>query len=63
MAGFQETLCRLAIFDPATENNNYRDWAQQNSPAFFKTYTSNPTNMGPYYIDGVKETFAEFMQR
>ena len=47
--------------NPATANNNYRDFGAQNSAKFFATYTSNSENMGPYWIDGVKETFQEFM--
>ena len=47
--------------NPATAKNDYRDWPQQNSPSFFATYASNPRNMGPYWIDGVQESFEEFM--
>ena len=49
--------------NPATAHNNYRLYGSQTSPAFFKTYTSTRANMGPYYINGVKETFSQFMQR
>jgi len=42
---------------------NYRDYPNQTSPAFFAKYASGPNNMGPYYIDGVKEDFAQFMSR
>jgi hypothetical protein len=42
---------------------NYRDYPNQTSPAFFAQYASNPGNMGPYYIDGVKLDFAQFMSR
>jgi hypothetical protein len=47
--------------NPATANNDYRDWPHQTSPAFFATYASNPRNMGPYWIGGVQESFSEFM--
>jgi hypothetical protein len=44
-----------------SENNDYRTYEQQTSPAFFAQYASSPANQGPYYIDGVKQSFAEFM--
>ena len=47
--------------NPATAQNDYRDWPQQNSPAFFANYASNRRNMGPYWIGGVQESFSEFM--
>jgi hypothetical protein len=47
--------------NPATAHNDYRLWPQQVSPAFFAAFASNPRNMGPYWIDGVQESFSEFM--
>ena len=47
--------------NPATAHNDYRDWFQQTSPQFFAKYASNPSNMGPYWIGGVQESFSEFM--
>ena len=44
-----------------SETNDYKTWEQQNSPAFFAKYASSPANNGPYYIDGVKQSFGEFM--
>jgi hypothetical protein len=49
--------------NPATADHNYRDFLKQDSPQFFATYYSHSSNMGPYWIDGVKETFAQFMGR
>jgi len=44
-------------------NHNYKTWGDQTSPAFFAKYASNPRNMGPYYGDGVKLNFAQFISR
>jgi hypothetical protein len=49
--------------NPETADNDYRDYPDQTSPEFFAKYTSNPGNMGPYYVDGVKQTFDQFMSR
>ena len=49
--------------NPATAGNNYRDFTNQTSPAFFRQFGSSPRNQGPYYIDGVKLTFAQFIKR
>lgn len=49
--------------NPATAHNNYRDLPSQSSPAFLAKYASNPHNMGPYWVGGVKEPFGEFMHR
>jgi len=43
------------------QHHNYLTYAHQTSPAFFAQYASSPGNMGPYYIDGVKLDFAQFM--
>ena len=48
--------------NPATAHNDYRDFGKQDSPKFFATYASNPSNMGPYWVGGVKETFDDFMK-
>ena len=39
------------------------DYAYQTSPAFFAQYASSPSNMGPYWIGGVKLDFAQFMSQ
>jgi hypothetical protein len=44
-------------------DDNYKTWTDQTSPAFFARYASNPRNNGPYYADGVKLTFAQFMNK
>ena len=44
-------------------NNSYKTWGQQTSPAFFAKYASSPSNNGPYYTDGVKLTFAQFISQ
>ena len=41
---------------------NYRDYPNQTSPAFFAKYASSPRNMGQYYVDGETMTFAQFIQ-
>jgi hypothetical protein len=46
-----------------SQNHSYKTWTNQTSPAFFAKYASNPSNNGPYYVDGVKLTFAQFMRR
>jgi len=46
-----------------SQNNSYKTWTDQTSPAFFAKYASNPTNNGPYYIDGLKMTFAQFVSQ
>jgi hypothetical protein len=48
--------------NPATAHNNYRDWPQQTSPEFFAKYASNPRDMGPYWIGGVRESFSDFIR-
>ena len=49
--------------NPNTPQNNYRDYPNQTSPAFFAKYASSPRNMGPYWIGGVKLNFAQFMSQ
>ncbi len=49
--------------NPATAGNNYRDFTNQTSPAFFRQFSSSPRNQGPYYVDGVKMTFAQFISK
>ena len=46
-----------------SQNHNYMTYANQTSPAFFAKYASNPRNNGPYYVDGVKLTFAQFISK
>jgi hypothetical protein len=46
-----------------SEDNDYLTYDEQNSPEFFAKYASSPANNGPYYIDGVKQSFGEFMGR
>ena len=46
-----------------SHNHNYKTWTNQTSPAFFAKYASSPSNNGPYYVDGVKMTFAQFISR
>jgi hypothetical protein len=46
-----------------SQNNSYKTWGQQTSPAFFAKYASSPSNNGPYYTDGVKLTFAQFISQ
>ena len=38
-------------------------YPDQTSPAFFAKYASSPANNGPYYLDGVKLTFAQFIAK
>ena len=49
--------------NPATAGNNYRDFTNQTSPVFFRQFGSSPRNQGPYWIGGVKMTFAQFMAK
>ena len=44
-----------------SQNHNYRTYPDQTSRAFFAKYASSPANNGPYYLDGVKLTFSQFM--
>ena len=46
-----------------SENHNYKTYPDQTSPAFFAKYASSPSNNGPYYMDGVKLTAAQFMAK
>jgi|SRR5271165_1361827 len=46
-----------------SQNHNYKTYADQTSRAFFARYASNPRNNGPYYADGVKMTFAQFIAK
>ena len=46
-----------------SQNHNYKTWTNQSSPAFFAKYASSPRNNGPYYVDGVKLTFAQFISK
>ena len=45
------------------EHHDYKTYPDQTSPAFFAKYASSPRNMGPYYIDGVKLDFPQFMAK
>jgi hypothetical protein len=44
-----------------SEDHDYTTYSDQTSPAFFAKYASSPANNGPYYLDGVKQSFGEFM--
>jgi len=46
-----------------SENHNYKTYPDQTSPAFFAKYASSPSNNGPYYIDGFKLPFAQFVAK
>ena len=46
-----------------SENHDYKTYPDQTSPAFFAKYASNPSNMGPYYTDGVWYSFAQFISK
>jgi hypothetical protein len=46
-----------------SEDHDYKTYPQQTSPAFFAKYASSPANNGPYYIDGVKLSLAQFMAK
>ena len=46
-----------------SQNHNYKTYEDQTSPAFFAKYASNPRNNGPYYVNGVKLTFAQFISK
>ena len=46
-----------------SQNHNYKTYPDQTSPAFFAKYASSPANNGPYYINGVKLTFAQFIAK
>jgi hypothetical protein len=46
-----------------SQNHSYKTWTNQTSPAFFAKYASSPRNNGPYYVDGVKMTFAQFISQ
>jgi hypothetical protein len=45
------------------QNHDYLTYQTQTSPAFFAKYGSNPSNMGPYWVGGVKLTFAQFISK
>ena len=46
-----------------SQNHDYKTYQDQTSRAFFAKYASNPRNNGPYYVDGVKMTFAQFIAK
>ena len=46
-----------------SQNHSYKTWTNQTSPAFFAKYASSPKYNGPYYVDGVKFTFAQFISK
>ena len=46
-----------------SQNHDYKTYADQTSRAFFARYASNRGNNGPYYVDGVKMTFAQFISK
>jgi hypothetical protein len=45
------------------QHHDYRTYTDQSSPAFFAKYASSPSNMGPYWVDGVKMTFKQFFDQ
>lgn len=46
-----------------SQNHNYKTYPNQTSPAFFAKYASSPSNNGPYYLDGYKVTFPQFVAK
>ncbi len=58
---FSQSL--LAVPCSTPPGSNYLDYPYQTSPAFFAQYASSPSNMGPYYLDGVKLDFAQLMAK
>ena len=44
-----------------SQTHNYKNWSAPKGAAYFAKYASSPLNNGPYWTDGVKVTFAQFM--
>ena len=61
--GLNNVPCWTDPTNPATAGNDYRDFTNQTSPAFFRRFASSPRNMGPYWIDGEKMTFSQFVSQ
>jgi hypothetical protein len=60
--GLNQVPCWVDPNNPETANNNWLDFDKPKSPAWWAKYRSQPSNMGPYYIDGQKESVAEFLK-
>ena len=46
-----------------SQTHSYKTWGDPKGPAYFAKYASSPANNGPYYTDGVKMTFAQFISK
>jgi hypothetical protein len=61
--GINQLPCWVDPSNPETAGNNWLDFDKPKDAAWWAKYGSNTANMGPYYIDGVKESVAQFLQR
>ena len=48
--------------NPETAGNNWLDYDKPKPLSWWAKYSSQPSNMGPYTIQGVRESVAEFLQ-
>ena len=61
--GLNQIPCWVDPSNPETAGNNWLDFNKPKDDAWWAKYSSNQSNMGPYYLDGVKESVAAFLQR
>ena len=61
--GLNNVPCWTDPNNPATADNDYKDFTNQTSPEFFRQFASSPRNMGPYWIDGEKMTVGQFLNQ
>ena len=62
--GLNQLPCWVDPSNPETAGNNWLDFDKPKDDGVVGQVRRRPrSNMGPYYIDGVKESVAEFLQR
>ena len=61
--GINQLPCWVDPSNPETAGNNWLDFDKPKDAAWWAKYGSNTANMGPYYIDGVKESVSQFLNR
>ncbi len=61
--GTNAVPCWTNPHNPETAGNNWLDYDKQHPLSWWAKYSSQPSNMGPYSIQGVRESVAEFLQQ
>ncbi len=60
--GTNAVPCWTNPHNPETAGNNWLDYDKPKPLSWWRKYSSQPSNMGPYTVQGVRESVAEFLK-